>query len=147
MKYILSNIFILLLSFFCITTSCTKQEVKEPLLFQKELLAGTGSVQNTQRVWQLDSTILDGINQNLTIMQKQYKKTFTYDGAYFDTDNNVGTWEMVSLNKLKQTIPYVLNNRKDSSIYDIISINAAKLKLSLKLANGQTAIYSFKLVN
>jgi hypothetical protein len=147
MKFKLTNIHFLLISIFCIITSCAKQEVITPLQFQKELLAGTGSIQNTQRVWQLDSTILDGINQNLSTVQKQYKKTFTHNGAYFDTDNNAGIWEMISLNKLKQTIPYLLNNRIDSSVYEIISINAAKLKLSLKLTNGQTAIYSFKLVN
>jgi hypothetical protein len=130
-----------------ILTSCTKTDVTPPLEFQRQLLAGTGSFLNTQRVWQLDSTRLNGVNSELTPVQKNYKKTFTFDGGYSDTDNNTGKWEIITLNKLKQTITYQFTKKLDSATYDIIAINAAQMSLSLKLSNGQTAIYSFKIYN
>ena len=110
-------------------------------------MAGTGSFQNTQHVWQLDSTKINGTNLILTTSQKNYKKTFTFDGGYSDSDNNSGKWEITTLNKLKQTIFYQSISKQDSTVYDIISINAAQMSLSLKLSNGQTAIYSFKISN
>jgi len=127
--------------------SCAKTEITPPLQFQKQLLAGTGSYQNTQHTWQLDSTKIDGTNMLLTTPQKNYKKTYTFDGGYTDTDNNIGKWEITTLNKLKQTIIYQLTNKQDSTVFDIISINAAQMNLSLKLLNGQTAIYTFKIAN
>jgi len=130
-----------------ILASCIKTDVTPPLEFQRQLLAGTGSFLNTQRVWQLDSTRLNGVNSELTPVQKNYKKTFTFDGGYSDTDNNTGKWEIATLNKLKQTITYQFTKKQDSTTYDIIAINAAQMSLSLKLSNGQTAIYSFKIYN
>lgn len=127
--------------------SCSKTEITPPLQFQKQLLAGTGSYQNTQHTWQLDSTKIDATILTLTSSQKNYKKTFTFDGGYSDTDNNTGKWEITTLNKLKQTIIYQSISKQDSTVYDIISINAAQMNLSLKLSNGQIAIYSFKLSN
>jgi hypothetical protein len=127
--------------------SCSKTDITPPLQFQKQLLSGTGSYQNTQHIWQLDSTKIDGTNLTLTTVQKNYKKTFTFDGGYSDSDNNTGKWEITTLNKLKQTIIYQSISKQDSTVYDIISINAAQMNLSLKLLNGQTAIYSFKISN
>lgn len=140
----------IILSIFLVTTicsimSCTKSATISPLQFQKELLAGTGKFQNTQKIWQLDSTKINGTNFPLTPTQKEYKKTFSFDGGYSDTDNNMGKWEINSLNKLKQIIFIQATKKQDSSSYDILSINAAQLNLSLKLSNGQTAIYSFKI--
>ena len=143
-KIILNLIILLTLVFIA---SCSKTTVTPPLEFQKQLLAGTGSFQNTQHVWQLDSTKINGVNSVLTTVQKNYKKTFTFDGGYSDTDNNTGKWEIASLNKLKQTFFYQLTNKQDSTVYDIVSINSAQMSLSIKLANGQTAIYSFKITN
>lgn len=127
--------------------SCTKKVENDPLQFQLELLSGTGRVQNTQRVWQLDSTIIDNINQNLTIYQKQYKKTFIYNGIYIDTDNNTGKWEITSLNKLKLTTSYFFNNKVDIIIFDIVSIDLGRLKLFYKNSNNQGITHVFKLVN
>ena len=115
--------------------------------FQKNLLAGTGTFENTQRTWQLDSTKIDGANLPLSIAQKNYKKTFTFDGGYSDTDNNTGKWEITTLNKLKLTIIYQSIAKQDSTVYDIISLNAAQMTLSSKSTNGQTAIYTFKIFN
>jgi len=138
---------LLIVSALVFLAACSKTTVTPPLEFQKQLLAGTGSFQNTQHVWQLDSTKINGINSVLTNVQKNYKKTFTFDGGYSDSDNNTGKWEIPALNKLKQTLIYQLTNKQDSTIYDIVSINSAQMSLSLKLANGQTAIYSFKISN
>lgn len=143
------SIILSVIIFFVISAmvSCAKTEMIPPLQFQKQLLAGTGSYQNTQHIWQLDSTKIDGTNLTLTTSQKNYKKTFTFDGGYSDSDNNTGKWEISTLNKLKQTIFYQSISKQDSTVYDIISINAAQMNLSLKLSNGQTAIYSFKISN
>jgi hypothetical protein len=145
LKNIISNLFIVI--GLTLVAACSKTTITPPLDFQKQLLSGTGSFQNTQHVWQLDSTKINGIDILLTNVQKNYKKTFTYDGGYSDSDNNIGKWEILSLNKLKQTIFYNLTKKQDSTTYDIVSINAAQMSLSLKLANGQIAIYSFKISN
>ena len=147
MKFKNSILFILLLSSIVFTIGCSKTVSKTQLEFQKELLAGTGTYLNTERTWQLDSTKINGVNSVLTTVQKNYKKTFTFDGKYSDTDNNIGKWEISTLNKLKQTYFYQLANKQDSTTYDIVSINSAQMSLSIKLSNGQTAIYSFKISN
>jgi hypothetical protein len=130
-----------------LTIGCSKTVPKTPLEFQKELLAGSGTYLNTERTWQLDSTKINGVNSVLTTVQKNYKKTFTFDSKYSDTDNNIGKWEISTLNKLKQTYFYQFSNKQDSTIYDIVSINSAQMSLSIKLSNGQSAIYSFKISN
>jgi len=135
------------ISLIAILISCTKTEIIPPLDLQKQLLAGTGGYQNTQHTWQLDSTIIDGASITLTPSQKSYKKTFTFDGGYSDSDNYMGKWEITSLNKLKQTVIYQLNGKQDSTVFDIISINVAQLNLSLKTSSGKTVFYHFKIAN
>lgn len=130
-----------------VTIGCSKTVPKTPLEFQKELLAGTGAYLNTQHTWQLDSCFVDGTNLPLTAVQKEYKKTFTYDGVYSDTELNNGKWEIATLSKLKQTIIYKITNKQDSSVYDIVSINAARMNLTIKLSNGKLGSYSFKISN
>lgn len=126
---------------------CTKTVPKTPLEFQKELLAGTGAYLNSERTWQLDSTRINLVNNVLSAIQKNYKKTFTFDGKYSDTDNNIGKWEITTLNKLKLTNVYQSSSKQDSITYNIVSINSVKMSLSITLSNGQTAIYSFKIKN
>jgi len=145
LRNIISNL--LIVTALALVAACSKTTVTPPLEFQKQLLAGTGSFQNTQHIWQLDSTKINGVNSILTKVQKNYKKTFTFDGGYSDSDNNTGKWEIPALNKLKQTFFYQLTNKQDSTTYDIVFINSVQMSLSLKLANGQTAIYSFKISN
>ena len=145
LRNIISNL--LIVTALALVAACSKTAVTPPLEFQKQLLAGTGSFQNTQHIWQLDSTKINGVNSILTNVQKNYKKNFTFDGGYSDSDNNTGKWEIPALNKLKQTLIYQLTNKQDSTIYNIISINSAQMSLSIKLSNGQTAIYSFKISN
>ena len=145
LRNIISNLLIIIA--LALVAACSKTTVTPPLEFQKQLLAGTGSFQNTYHIWQLDSTKINGVNSVLTNAQKNYKKTFTFDGSYNDTDNNTGKWEIPAINKLKQTFIYQLTNKQDSTTYDIVSINSAQMSLSIKLSNGQTAIYSFKISN
>lgn len=146
-NYIL--LFFLILSSLSLVISCSKTVIKSPLQFQQELLAGTGAYLNTQRSWQLDSFFIDGKNFPLTALQREYKKTYTYDGLYSDyPDKNSGTWEISTLGKLKQTIIYKTPiNRQDSLVFDIVSINAARMNLSIKSSNGQLISYSFKISN
>ena len=147
MKFKNTIFLIILLSSIVAIFGCSKTVPKTPLEFQKELLAGSGTYLNTQRTWQLDSTRINGVNSVLTTVQKNYKKTFTFDSKYSDTDNNSGRWEIATLNKLKQTYVYQFSNKQDSITYDIVSINSAQMSLSIKLSNGQTAIYSFIISN
>jgi hypothetical protein len=137
-------LFISFISF--LAFSCKKDEVVSELQFQKHLLAGTGSYQNTQHVWKLDSILVDDKPVILTDVQKLYKKIFVYDGVYLDTEKNEGQWDIPELNKLKQKIYYKLTNKIDSTSYEIISINAARLKLRVNGAKSKTD-YSFIISN
>lgn len=128
--------------------SCNKTVPVSPLDFQKQLLAGTGTFQNTEKKWKLDSAYLNGALINLTTTQRAYFKIFTYDGNYADFERNEGVWEISTLNKLKQTIIYkaidsvTKKNKIDSTTYDIININAYQMKL--KTTNLE---YVFKISN
>lgn len=139
--------FIIYLISITVITSCSKIDVISPVNFQKQLLSGTGTYQNSKHTWQLDSTRINGVNLALTPSEKNFKKTFSYDGSCSDTDNNTGVWEINTLNKLKETLLNSMSTIQDSTTYDIVSVNSVQLNLSKKLLNGQTAIYSFKIVN
>ena len=52
--------FVIMMSIF----SCAKQEVVSDLDFQKNLLAGSGSYQNTKHTWRIDS-----LTQNGTVLK------------------------------------------------------------------------------
>ena len=143
-----SLIYIILLIFNTVVffTACKKDEVVTELQFQKKLLAGTGSFQNTQRIWRLDSILVDDKSIQLTDIQKMYKKIFVYDGVYMDTEKNEGQWEIPELNKLKQKIYLKATNKIDSTSFQIISINAARLKLRVEGTKSKTE-YSFVISN
>ena len=143
-----SLIYIILLIFNAVVffTACKKDEVVTELQFQKKLLAGTGSFQNTQRIWRLDSILVDDKSIQLTDIQKMYKKIFVYDGVYMDTEKNEGQWEIPELNKLKQKIYLKATNKIDSTSFQIISINAARLKLRVEGTKSKTD-YSFVISN
>jgi hypothetical protein len=144
----LKNTILLMMLFSSIlmTIACSKTVTKTPLEFQKELLSGTGAYLNTQRTWQLDSFYVDGKNYPLTALQIGYKNTFSYDGLYSDSEKYTGIWEISTLGKLKVTKIYA-TNVNDSSVFDVVSINAARLKLNKKLLDGKLGTYSFKISN
>ena len=110
-------------------------------------MSGTGTFQNTQHTWQLDSTKVNGVNFALTTLQKNFKKTYTFDGGYSDTDNYSGKWEITTLGKLKETFIYKATNKQDSTVYDIVSISSVQLSLSKKATSGQVVSYAFKIAN
>lgn len=124
--------------------SCKKTNVITPIEFQKQLLAGVGTFQNTQRKWKIDSVHLNGTPIVLTAIQKNYYKIFVYDGTYLDYDLNEGEWQINTLDKLKQIIIYKSTGKIDSTIYDITKINNYQLKLKLPASNVE---YTFKISN
>ena len=140
------TLFIIIIILF-LNEACTKESILSPLKFKKQLLSGTGSYQNTEHVWKLDSTLIDGKFIPLTSRQLNYKKTFYYNGAYRDSDSLSGKWELIEISKLKQTIIYSTTPISDTSIFDIIQLSSAQLTLNKKLSNGQLATYYFKIYN
>jgi hypothetical protein len=63
-----------------------------------------------------------------------------------DTEKNEGQWELPELNKLKQKIYFKVSNKIDSTSFEIISINAARLKLRL-IGSKSKIDYSFIISN
>jgi hypothetical protein len=116
------------------------------LEFQKQLLAGSGTYQNVENNWKLDSTYINGVSVALTAYQKTFVKTFMYDGIYKDSELNTGTWELPTLNTLKQKITYSATSKIDSFSYEILIINTAHLKLKLNNSTTKTE-YLFKIAN
>ena len=78
-KFFESKIFTFLLFFIILFSimSCAKKEIISELDFQKNLLAGSGSYQNTKRTWKIDSLTLNGVAYKLSTIQK-YNKTFIF---------------------------------------------------------------------
>lgn len=125
---------------------CAKKEVISDVEFQKQLLAGTGTYQNLEHNWRLDSTYVNGAPVVLTAYQRTFIKTFMHDGVYKDSELNKGTWELTALNTLKQKITYSTTSKIDSCSFEILLINTARLKLKLNNATVKTE-YLFKIAN
>ena len=125
---------------------CAKKEVISDVEFQKQLLAGTGTYQNVEHHWRLDSTYVNGVPVALTAYQRTFVKTFMHDGIYKDSELNNGTWELTALNTLRQKITYSTTSKIDSCSFEILLINSARLKLKLNNATVKTE-YLFKIAN
>jgi hypothetical protein len=125
---------------------CTKKVVLTDVEFQRQLIAGTGTYQNMERSWRLDSTYINGVAISLTTYQRTFVKTFMHNGIYKDSELNNGTWELSKINTLKQKITYSTTSKVDSCSFEILLINAAKLKLKLNNATIKTE-YLFKIDN
>jgi len=123
----------LLLTFLIAITliACSKAEVVDELTFQKQLIGGTGSYQNTKKIWKLDSLAIDGKPFALTTNQKKYTKSFSFDGAYIDSDGFAGTWTLPNINELSHTTIATVSGTKMTSSYQIVEVNAAQLNLKL----------------
>lgn len=128
------------LFFIGLLVSCSKEEVISDIDFQRHLLAGTGSFQNTFKIWKLDSMTVDGKAYTLTTNQKKYTKKFYHSGAYIDSDGFAGTWELNELNMLSHLTTGALVTTKLTSKFEIVEINSAQL--NLKLINS-TAKYEY----
>ena len=59
---------------------CAKKEVISDVEFQRQLLSGTGTYQNLEHSWRLDSTYINGVSVALTAYQRTFTKTFVHDG-------------------------------------------------------------------
>lgn len=127
-KSTLVKIITILVVVLCIV-SCAKQEIITDIDFQRSLLAGSGSYQNTKRTWKIDSLSQNGVILKLTTAQKRYQKTFNTDGTYSDSDGNLGTWLMPSLKDLTIISKGGFSNNQITNKYQIIDINSAQLHL------------------
>jgi len=112
--------------------SCSKEVAVSDLDFQKHLVGGTGSFENTFKIWKLDSISVDGKVLPLTANQKKYTKKFFHSGAYIDSDGFAGTWEIGAINALKHiTSGTLTTSSKITSTFEIIEVNSAQLNLKL----------------
>jgi hypothetical protein len=125
---------------FCIV-SCAKQEVISDIDFQRSLLAGSGSYQNTKRTWKIDSLTQNGEVLKLSTAQKRYTKTFNTDGTYTDSDGNLGTWLMPSIKDLTIISKNGISNIQLTNKYQIIDINSAQLHLKYDSASIKQDLY------
>jgi hypothetical protein len=124
---LLSGLFLVLLQM-----GCSKEVAVSELDFQRNLVGGTGSFQNTFKIWKLDSISVDGKVLPLTANQKKYTKKFFQSGAYIDSDGFAGTWELGEMNALKHiTSGTTATSPKITSSYEIIEVNSAQLNVKL----------------
>jgi hypothetical protein len=121
--------------------SCAKQEVISDLDFHKNLLAGSGSFQNTKRTWRIDSLTENGKVTKLNTAQKKYTKTFNQDGSYTDSDGVIGSWLMPTIKDLTINSKNGITNISISNKYQIININSAQLHLKYDSANIKQDLY------
>jgi len=140
-----SNKYSFLYVFFAFATACSifvacqKDAPVNDIDFQRHLVAGTGSYENTKKVWKLDSLAIDGKAYALTTNQKKYTKTFNHNGVYLDSDGFSGVWEIAKLDELTHTSTSITGT-KVTSVYEIVEINAAQLNLRLL---GTTSKYEY----
>jgi hypothetical protein len=121
--------------------SCAKQEVVSDLDFQKNLLAGSGSYQNTKHTWRIDSLTQNGVAFKLNAAQKRYTKTFNRDGSYTDSDGNIGSWLMSSTKDITIVSKNGITNIQLTNKYQIIDINSAQLHLKYDSASIKQDLY------
>ena len=118
--------------------SCTETELIDDLQFQKNLLSGTGSYNDIERTWKIDSITFNGEGLFLSNSQLNYTKTFSSSGKYVDSDGNSGLWEIPNINNLEIQILNTVTEK--SLIYMILDINSINLNLELV---DQTNIYKY----
>lgn len=135
-------VFILLSS---VLSSCSKEVLVDEIDFQRHLVGGTGSFQNTFKVWKLDSMAVDGKGYTLSTNQKKYTKKFYHSGAYIDSDGFSGTWEISAINALSHITSGTLATTKLTSKYEIVEVNSAQL--NLKLLNTTTKYEYFFIIS
>jgi len=127
-KYYTTILFIFTISF--ILNACSKEATVSDIDFQRQLVGGTGSFENTKKVWKLDSLAIDGKAFALTTNQKKYTKTFSFNGAYTDSDGFSGVWEIAKIDELSHT-SVSSTGTKVTSVYEISEVNSAQLRVKL----------------
>lgn len=139
-KSLFLKVITMLVVVFCIV-SCAKQEVITDIDFQRSLLAGSGSYQNTKRTWKIDSLTQNGTVLKLSTSQKRYTKTFNTDGTYTDSDGNIGSWLMPSIKDLTIISKNGFSNIQITNKFQIININSAFLHLKYDSASIKQDLY------
>ena len=112
--------------------SCKKSDVINDLDFQKSLIGGKGTYSNTQRIWKIDSLIVNDSIVVLSNSQKLFTKTYLSNGTFFDKDGISGKWDISPLDNLKESL-YDSNGRYhfDSLNYHINLISSNRLVYTL----------------
>ena len=139
MRPILKLISIILL--FSTMISCSKQVVIDEIDFQRHLVGGTGSFQNTFKVWKLDSLAIDGKAFPLTVNQKKYTKKFYHSGAYIDSDGYSGKWDIKNNNELITLFKNNITSTFVESKWLIKDITSTKL--IYQITNTDNSKYDF----
>ena len=139
-RRLLLKVITILVVVLCIV-SCAKQEVISDIDFQRSLLAGSGSYQNTKRSWKIDSLTQNGTVLKLTTAQKRYTKTFNTDGTYTDSDGNIGSWSMPTIKDLTIISKGGFSNVQITNKYQIVDINSAQLHLKYDSASIKQDLY------
>jgi hypothetical protein len=96
---LLGGLFLVLLQI-----GCSKEVAVSDIDFQRHLIGGTGSFQNTFKIWKLDSISVDGKSLALTANQKKYTKKFYHSGAYIDSDGYIEKKQKISFANIKKTL-------------------------------------------
>ena len=122
--------------------SCKKSDVINDLDFQKSLIGGKGTYSNTQRIWKIDSLIVNDTIVILTNSQKLFTKTYLSNGTFFDKDGVSGKWDIYPLDNLKESL-YDSNGRYhfDSLNYHINLISSNRLVYTLNSTKKIKYIY------
>ena len=136
--------FILLSSF--LFFACAKEVPVDDIDFQRQLVGGTGSYDDTKKIWKLDSLAIDGKAFALTTNQKKYTKIFNHDGTYSDSDGYSGSWEIATIDNLSHVTSGVIAGSKITTKFQISEVNAAQLNVKLLNTTAKYE-YFFVIVN
>lgn len=122
--------------------SCSKADIISELNFQKSLIGGKGTYQNTQRIWKIDSMLVNDTSAVLTNTQKLFTKTYLFNGTFFDKDGVTGKWDISTIDVLKEYL-YDTNGRYlfDSLTYHIDLISSNKFACTLNSTKKIKYIY------
>jgi hypothetical protein len=139
-----SKMTLVILFFVLLLSGCTKTDtvILNDLDFYKSLLAGSETSTDFQKVWKLDSLIVNGLGIPLTSAQLKYYKTFKRNGIYLDFDGYGGKWDITSPTSLEIKIT---NNANPLSLsYQLIELNSFQLQIEAVFDN-ETYQYHFKI--
>lgn len=140
----MKKVIIILLSIILLI-SCNKSDFFDEINFEKFLLGGSGNYHNTEHTWYLDSLTINGVPFKLSIVQKQYNKTFLHNGMYTDSDGYSGNWDVLTPNELTISTKNNITGLFVTTKLKIIEINSIKFSYNLISSNGTKYDYFFKI--
>lgn len=125
--------------------SCHKSDFMDSLNFQKFLLSGSGNYHNTEHRWFLDSLTVNGTSRPLTIKEKLYSRTFSYNGTFFDSDGYTGKWDIKKEDELTILFKNNLTASYVESKWLIKDISSTRLTYQVTAADNSKYDYYFKI--